>query len=327
MAFHVTYNFVQGYDAGQKKIVASEVDQNFSDIEGYINNSSVNIADPQTISGTKTFTSNPSVKNVGPAITLQQTDVTKGTNPSVNQGTSITIVDSAGTAIANRTGLLENRVDAAGTTSTSIYAYQFANGSTAYAGLGLYCSADGNTKQLRPSADNKLSLGVSNSRWSQLFAGTATINTSDEREKDNIEPITDAVLDAWGEVNFQQYQFKDAIAEKGTSARLHSGVIAQRVIEVFKEHGLDATRYGLLCYNTWEAEDYDETIVDKEAVTDAEGNIIEPEVSHIEHYHTDAGDRYGIRYEEALCLEAAYQRRRADRLEARIAAIEARLDV
>ena len=56
MSFHVTYNFVQGYDLGQKKIVASEVDQNFSDIEGYINNSSVNIADPQTITGDKVFT-------------------------------------------------------------------------------------------------------------------------------------------------------------------------------------------------------------------------------------------------------------------------------
>lgn len=56
MSFHVTYNFVQGYDLGQKKIVASEVDQNFSDIEGYINNSSVNLADPQTITGDKVFT-------------------------------------------------------------------------------------------------------------------------------------------------------------------------------------------------------------------------------------------------------------------------------
>lgn len=58
MSFHVTYNFVQGYDAGQKKIVASEMDQNFADIEGYINNSSVNIAETQTITGDKTFTGN-----------------------------------------------------------------------------------------------------------------------------------------------------------------------------------------------------------------------------------------------------------------------------
>lgn len=40
---------------------------------------------------------------------------------------------------------------------------------------------------------------------------------------------------------------------------------------------------------------------------------------------TEAGSHYGIRYSEALCLEAAYQRRRADRLEERIKAIETKL--
>lgn len=38
-----------------------------------------------------------------------------------------------------------------------------------------------------------------------------------------------------------------------------------------------------------------------------------------------AGDAYGLRYNEILCIEAAYQRRRADRLEARIAALEEKL--
>lgn len=59
MSFHVTYNFVQGYDNGQKKIVASEMDQNFSDVEGAINTlqtSSVDLTNAQTISGNKTFT-------------------------------------------------------------------------------------------------------------------------------------------------------------------------------------------------------------------------------------------------------------------------------
>jgi len=40
----------------------------------------------------------------------------------------------------------------------------------------------------------------------------------------------------------------------------------------------------------------------------------------------EAGNRYGIRYEEALCIEAAYQRRRADRMEARLARLEAMAD-
>ena len=40
-----------------------------------------------------------------------------------------------------------------------------------------------------------------------------------------------------------------------------------------------------------------------------------------------SGNRYGIRYSEALCLEAAYQRRRAERIEARLAALETKLGV
>lgn len=35
-----------------------------------------------------------------------------------------------------------------------------------------------------------------------------------------------------------------------------------------------------------------------------------------------SGSLYGIRYEEALAMEAAYQRRRADRIEQRLAEIE-----
>ena len=36
------------------------------------------------------------------------------------------------------------------------------------------------------------------------------------------------------------------------------------------------------------------------------------------------GDCYSLRYEEALCMEAAYQRRRADLLEERIRKLEER---
>lgn len=147
-------------------------------------------------------------------------------------------------------------------------------------------------------------------KWKQLIADTATISTSDERLKSSIDAIPDAVLDAWGDVDWRQFQFKDAIAEKGKDkARLHTGVIAQRVDSVFKAHGLDASRYGLWCVDHWDAQAEE---------LDDEGNVVT--LAH------DAEDAYAIRYEEALCMEAAYQRRRADRAEARISALERRLD-
>ena len=161
-----------------------------------------------------------------------------------------------------------------------------------------------------PSVDNYIDLGIGSLRWKQLYAGTTTISTSDERMKDNIVAIPDEVLDAWGEVNWYQYQFKDSIEEKGeTKARIHTGAIAQRIESIFESHGLDANKYGLLCYDEWKSEP---------AERDEQGNIVQPA--------RPAGNRYSLRYEEALCMEAAYQRRRADRLEERIARLEALLN-
>ena len=174
--------------------------------------------------------------------------------------------------------------------------------------------------------DNALNLGESAFRFSQVYAASGSIDTSDAREKQSVEAYPDAVLDAWGEVSFRQFLFKDAVLKKGDAARIHSGIVAQQVMEVFTAHNLDATRYGLLCHDEWQDEYEDITVVDSEAVLDADGNEVMPAQTHTEkRLITAAGDRYGIRYSEALCLEAAYQRRRADRIEARLAALEKKL--
>lgn len=166
-----------------------------------------------------------------------------------------------------------------------------------------------NSPEIRPNTDNTQNLGVASLRWKQLYAGTTTIATSDERVKQGIENVPDAVLDAWGDVEFYRYKFNDAVAEKGfENARYHTGMVAQRIRDTFTAHGLDATKYGLLCYDEWKAQP---------AEVDEHGKIIRPA--------QEAGNRYSLRYEECLCMEAAYQRRRAERIEARLAALEARL--
>lgn len=136
-----------------------------------------------------------------------------------------------------------------------------------------------------PGADNNKSLGVGSFRWSEIYAGNATINTSDEREKQQIASIDERVFRAWAKVSFVQYKWNKAVDEKGDKARIHFGVIAQRVIDAFASEGLDAADYGLLCYDEWPA------------LLDAAGSELAP-----------AGSRYGIRYDEALALECAYLR-------------------
>ena len=159
-----------------------------------------------------------------------------------------------------------------------------------------------------PASDNSYGLGGSSLRWKQLYAGTTTISTSDERTKQQITEIPENVLEVWSKVNFCQFKFNDAVEEKGNNARYHTGMIAQRIKEVFEDADIDPFSYGLLCYDEWEA---------TEPSYDEDGNVEIPGV--------EAGNRYSLRYEECLCMEAAYQRYRANKLEARLAALEAKL--
>ena len=124
------------------------------------------------------------------------------------------------------------------------------------------------------------------------------------------------MLDAWGDVHLVMFQWLHAVQQKGGSlARWHTGVIAQQVRDAFVLHGImdaDSTDspWGGLCYDEWEA---------SPEVLNEEGSVIEAE--------RVAGNRWGIRADQCLFLEAAYQRRRADRSDARVDALEGRLAV
>ena len=135
--------------------------------------------------------------------------------------------------------------------------------------------------------------------------------------------ITDAMLDAAAEVDWVQYQYLDRVEAKGPDgARWHFGAVAQRYVEAFQRHGLDAHDFGFICYDEWEAKDA--VINTIPAVFDDDGNEIEPERIEVVSEAIEAGSRYGIRYEEALALEAALQRRNYHRLLARVEALEAK---
>lgn len=228
----------------------------------------------------------------------------------------------------------------------------------------------------RPGADNTYNLGLSSFRWAQIYAAIGTINTSDERAKQDIEAVPDEWLDAWGEVEWLRYKFRDAVEEKGTAARWHIGLVAQRVRDIFAARGLDAMEIGLLCYDEWEeqrepvfvegvvgtkvipagTEDvkvgtreiilgYEET-----GLIDPEGRkIVRPVIGEEDVFETrsltaeiddigmvdsgetrvtvEAGDRWGLRYDECQAMEAAWQRREMARKDAMIAQLADRLAV
>lgn len=141
-------------------------------------------------------------------------------------------------------------------------------------------------RSYKPSVDNDVDLGYTGFRWKQLYAGTATINTSDERLKEQFAEITTAERNAALKIKaiIKSFKFKDAIVKKGEGARIHFGVSAQAVAEIFRSEALDPEHYSLFCFDQWDEQE--------EVVED--GQIIVP--------YRAAGNAYGIRYEELLAF-------------------------
>jgi hypothetical protein len=151
-------------------------------------------------------------------------------------------------------------------------------------GYGVYVNSGGT---FYPSADNTTNLGTAVRRWKEVFAANAVINTSDARLKEQDRSLSDAERAVAVKVKglLKAFKFKDAVQAKGDKARIHFGVYAQEVVEAFASEGLNANDYGMLCFDKWDAE---------EAVVDRDGNITKPA--------QEAGESYGIRYEELLAF-------------------------
>lgn len=172
---------------------------------------------------------------------------------------------------------------------------------------------------IEAGTDNTSTMGGASFRWSTIFAGTGTINTSDAREKTAPLPIDDSVLDAWGDVSLVTFKWLNATQEKGEDvARWHFGVIAQQVRDAFAAHGMDGTRFGLLCYDEW-GDEYEKVLGIRDNLDTGEQEEFDTgEVRLVK----AAGNRWGIRPDQCLFLEAAYQRRNQERLLKRIEALE-----
>ena len=267
----------------------------------------VKLSGSQTVGGVKTFSSETHHTNAGTWCRVYNLNTTKGTYPT---GNNVNFWNPYCDKNGNNFAAIEVMLWTDGSVWNRLYVFEnkASDGGSVYVESG-FDTASSST-MFRPSTNGTTSLGSGGRRWGQIYSSNSTISTSDERTKSNITSIPDAVLDAWGDVNWSQFQFNNSIEKKGADkARLHNGLIAQRIDAVFKVHGLDVSKYGLFCYDEWDA---------TPAEHDEDGNIRNPA--------KEAGNLYSIRYEEALAMEAAYQRRCADRAEARISALEQRLN-
>lgn len=107
-------------------------------------------------------------------------------------------------------------------------------------------------RNMIPNADDSYSCGMSGFRWSNIWAGSSTISTSDRQKKHDIVyglAKYDALFDGLRPVS---YKFNG-----GTSGRTHIGFISQDVEETLAEAGLTGADFGGFCRDADGAGGYD----------------------------------------------------------------------
>lgn len=178
--------------------------------------------------------------------------------------------------------------------------------------FGINLKQDGNTSLVsrfnvsylghtEPGVDNVQTMGSASLRWSVVYAGTGTINTSDAREKTDVAPLTTDELAAAADLAraIGTYQWLESVQLKGADARHHAGLTVQQAIAIMQAHGLDPFRYGFICFDEW-AEQLEQ---------------VDEETGEVTQAYRPAGDRYSFRHDELLLFIARGFAARLDALE------------
>ncbi len=178
---------------------------------------------------------------------------------------------------------------------------------------------------IAPSSDGAANCGNGSQRWGTVFATSGTINTSDAREKEPVQKLSANELKAGLAIaaEFGKFRFLPDTVAYRVESRQHIGMTVQRLIEIFKDHELDALDYAMVSHDAWEASPEVWQVIP--AQFDSEGVEIVPQSSVLVSPEQPAGDRYGFRMDQlnAFVCRALYQRLEA--LEARFDALEALL--
>ncbi len=175
------------------------------------------------------------------------------------------------------------------------------------------------TGTFRPTVDNSRDLGSTSFRFDDVYATNGNINTSDAKEKQDVEELNEAERRVAVAVKglLRKYRWIADVEEKGDAARIHFGIIAQDLQAAFAAEGLDAGRYGMFIESTWwEADVVLPAIEEVKAEFDDRGTeIVAPRRAAPERTQTqtyEAGEqapknatqrtRLGVRYPELLAF-------------------------
>jgi len=224
-----------------------------------------------------------------------------------NAGASTAGIVTTGTQTFGGAKTFNNTLTANGFLTNSL-AYNYSATTATFLGVGTLSLDISGTRafnssllEFTPGSDNSITLGSSGNRWSVVYAATGTINTSDANTKQDIANLDDAEKRVAVRIKglIKKFRFKDAVAKKGDAARIHVGVIAQEVRDAFTAEGLDATRYGLFCSDTW---------WEREELIEYK-HLEEPKLELVKHNSPVEGatkvTQLGVRYEQLLAFVIA----------------------
>ena len=160
-------------------------------------------------------------------------------------------------------------------------------------GVRLVYSGNANFSGLQPVDgdgdldDNSHSLGMQFARWATVYLASNPIVGSDRSLKQDIEDLNDAERRVAGACKglLKKYKYRQSVEEKGDSARIHVGIMAQDLQQAFINEGLDPAKYAMFCSDTWYEHDGQKYTDRSEAPSDA------TEVRQL-----------GVRYEQLLAF-------------------------
>ena len=149
-----------------------------------------------------------------------------------------------------------------------------------------------------PEQNDTWKLGLAGQRWSEVFAVNGAINTSDAREKQQVRDLSDTERAVAIRLKslIRAFKWNNAVEKKGDKARIHIGVMAQEVKSAFEAEGLDAHKYGVLCYDKWD--DEFEPEYEMKIVKDNGEEFKVPVATGKQKLVKSAGDAYGVRYDQ-----------------------------
>ncbi|UNA05490.1 putative structural protein [Klebsiella phage vB_KvaP_F5M1D] len=171
--------------------------------------------------------------------------------------------------------------------------------------------------QILPSVTATMEIGSATYTVKNITLQNAPVVISDINRKTVVSKVSedDALMRAWGTLDFYLFYMKEAQRSKGEFARKHAGLIAQDVRDALVGAGLSIDDYSFigLSEERWEVEEVDGKY--KPAGSDIFGLSLDDEGYIIPDQDVDVFENgqlirkvYHLRMEECLAVEMAYQR-------------------